>query len=140
MPICTDKCESCDPVDPYSYRVTIVFPGWTYRFSNMDFRTFMEDLIRRELPAHILPRICWIGQRKDEVPDDENQMVILENVYREYLLSKTNLGQEQDIPKLLELIDIMSKLYTIYPSGKLIDCDDEDEDIEGKIVLGRTNI
>lgn len=74
MPVCRDVCESCEPADPYSFRVTIVFTGWTYRFMNLDFRHFMEDLIRRELPAHVLARICWVGERSGYVADAENRM------------------------------------------------------------------
>ncbi|WP_346857594.1 hypothetical protein [uncultured Draconibacterium sp.] len=140
MPVCTDGCESCEPIDPYSYRVTLVLPGWTYRFRNMDFRKFMEDLIRKELPAHVLARICWIGERGNKVPDDQNEMFLFENVYREFLLAKTNSGQEQDEDTLTKLIKISSELNTIYPTGRLIDCEDEDDLLEGKIVLGRTNI
>jgi uncharacterized protein len=140
MPVCTDNCESCEPVDPYSYRVTVVLPGWTYRFANPDFRNFLEELIRKELPAHVLARICWIGYRKGFVPDIENQMVLFEEKYREFLLSKTKSGQAQDETKLKDFIEILSDLNSIYPTGRLIDCDDEDDELEGRIILGRTNI
>jgi uncharacterized protein YegP (UPF0339 family) len=140
MPICTDNCESCDPVDPYSYRISIVLPGWTYRFSNPDFRNFLEELIRKELPAHVLARICWVGYRLGKLPDEENQMVLFEKKYKDFLLSKTNSGQAQDETKLKDFIKILSELNSIYPSGKLIDCDDEDDELEGRIILGRTNI
>ncbi len=140
MPVCSDNCESCHPVDPYSYRVTVVLPGWTYRFGNMDFRNFMEELIRKELPAHVLARICWIGERKDKVPDNENDMIRFEDAYRNFLLAKTNLGQDQDSGKLDDLITILTELNTIYPTGRLIDCEDEADELEGRIILGRTNI
>ncbi len=140
MPVCTDNCESCEPVDPYSFRVTIVLPGFTYRFSNPDFRDFLEDLIRKELPAHILARICWVGHRKGHLPDEENDLVRLEKVYKEFLLSKTNAGQAQNEVKLKAMNNILSELNTIYPHGELIDCDDEDENLDGKIIVGRTNI
>ncbi len=140
MPICTENCESCESVDPYSYRITVVLPGWTYRFSNPDFRDFMEELIRKEIPAHILARICWIGYRKNDVEDEENQMLIFEKAYKQFLLSKTNLGQGQNEPKLKDLIKILTELNSIYPEGRLIDCDDDEDVLEGRIILGRTNI
>ncbi|SMO64005.1 hypothetical protein SAMN06265379_1046 [Saccharicrinis carchari] len=140
MPVCTDNCESCHPLDPYSYRVTVVLPGWTYRFGNHDFRNFMEDLIRKELPAHVLARICWIGHRTNSVPDAENEMLLFEEAYKAFLLVKSGLGQKQDEEKLKTFIDILTELHSIYPSGKLIDCDDEKDEQEGKIILGRTNI
>ena len=140
MPVCTDNCESCEPVDPYSYRVTVVLPGWTYRFGNMDFRTFMEDLIRRELPAHILARVCWIGEPKGWVENDKNDMVQFETHYKDFLLSKTKSGQKQVKTKLNRLIKTLTELNSIYPNGRLIDCEDEEDSLEGRIILGRTNI
>jgi uncharacterized protein len=140
LPLCEDSCNGCQSIDPYSFRVTIVLPGWTYRFGNPDFRKFMEDLIREELPAHILPRICWVGNAKNVVPDNENDMLQFQEAYHQFLLSKTNNEQQQNIEKLTGLISIMSKLNTIYSHGRLIDCKDEDESLEGKIILGRTNL
>lgn len=140
MPVCTKRGESCEPIDPYSYRVTVVLPGWTYRFGDMDFRAFMEDLIRRELPAHILARICWIGERKGSVPDNENDMLRFEESYKAFLLAKTGAGQKQDKTTLKKLITALTELNSIYPNGRLIDCDDESDSLQGRIILGRTNI
>jgi uncharacterized protein len=140
MHICDDDCNGCGPLDPYSYRVTIVLPGWTYRFFNTDFRNYLENLIRKELPAHILARICWVGYRAKQVSDDENHMMQFEAAFRRFLVGKTNLGQGQNENNLIKLIDIMGRLNSVYPSGTLMDCADEDEDLKGKVILGRTNI
>jgi len=80
LPICTDNCEDDCGIDPYSYRVSIVIPGYTYRFSNPDFRNYMENIIKEELPAHILPKICWIGHREND----------LENIKEQYLQQLEN--------------------------------------------------
>ena len=139
MPICTDNCTSCQPVDPYSYRISVVLPGWTYRFANPDFRNFMEELIRKEIPAHILARICWVGYRKNEVPDPENEMLQFEKAWKEFLLAKTNSDPDLNL-KLKTLNIILSELNSIYPTGRLIDCDDETDSLKGRIILGRTFI
>jgi len=139
MPICTDDCDSCESIDPYSFRVSIVLPGWTERYSNIDFRRFMEDLIQRELPSHILAKICWIGYPKSyDTGDDENEMVILEEAYKEWLLAKTNKGQDQPITKMKKLISIMSSLHTIYHQSRLHNCDSDDA--QESVILGRTNL
>lgn len=140
MPICDDGCNSCQPIDPYSFRLTIVLPGWTYRFGNPDFRRYMEDLIRKELPAHILPRICWVGNAENVVPDDENDMLLFQEAYQQFLKLKMNFELPENEEKLIDFIDILSKLNTIYPYGRLIDCKEEDESLDGKIILGRTNL
>ena len=139
MPICTDNCTSCQPVDPYSYRISVVLPGWTYRFANPDFRNFMEELIRKEIPAHILARICWVGYRKNEVPDTENEMLQFEKAWKEFLLAKINSDPDLNL-KLKTLNTILSELNSIYPTGRLIDCDDETDSLKGRIILGRTFI
>jgi hypothetical protein len=140
LPVCTENCNSCQPIDPYSYRISVVLPGWTYRFANVDFRNFMEELIRKEIPAHILARICWIGYRKNEVLDNKNEMLLFEKAWKEYLKDKTKTGQVKNKNKLIELINILSELNSIYPKGRLIDCTNEEDSLEGKIILGRTYI
>ena len=140
MPICTNNCESCQPVDPYSYRISVVLPGWTYRFANPDFRNFMEELIRKEIPAHILARICWIGYRKNDVPDPENEMLVFEKAWKEFLLAKTKADADLITTTLKSLNSILSELNSIYPTGRLIDCDDETDSLKGRIILGRTYI
>lgn len=207
LPICTDNCEDDCGIDPYSYRVSIVIPGYTYRFSNPDFRNFMENIIKEELPAHVLPKICWVGHRENdlenikeqylqqlenekntaiedlddqiqelqdedppkenleeliaalEVQKDEvillieeritsylesienqtNDLVEFEKAYQAYLCAKTSIGNNQP-EELKDLLTAIGNLNTIYPVGRLLDCDDESDELEGKIILGQTNI
>ncbi|MGS2764500.1 hypothetical protein [Sinomicrobium sp. M5D2P9] len=140
LPICTDDCEECHTIDPYSYRVSIVLPGYTLRFSEPNFREYLENLIRQELPAHILAKICWVGHRKGEVPDEENDLLQFEKTYKAFLEARTFLGTAQDKDTQEAFINALSQLNTIYPTGRLYDCDDEEEHLEGKLILGRTNI
>ena len=140
MTVCDNKKGECTPADPYSFRVTIILPGWTYRFSNKIYREYLENLIREELPAHVLARICWIGYRENYPTSNENDMVMFERALHEYLLFKTDSGQAQNEDRLIDLIENMNRLNSIYPSGRLFDCDNENEDSDGMIVLGRTNI
>lgn len=136
MPICEEDCtECCTAADPYSFRVSVVLPGFTQRLSIPEFRMFMEALIEEELPAHILPRICWIGHRKGTVPDEENQLMLFEQAYKTYLEARQN---EEYCTELKAFIDILTDLHTIYPTGTLHDC--KTDDLEGKIILGRTNL
>lgn len=48
--------------DPYSFWLTVILPDWPPRFSDPDFRRFFEQLFRRETPAHIAIRFCWLDQ------------------------------------------------------------------------------
>lgn len=139
LPICTENCDGCEGIDPYSFRVSIVLPGWTERYSNIDFRRFMENLIHKELPAHIVAKICWIGYPKSyDTKEERNEMVELEEAYRDWLLAKTNEKQKQPLTKLKRLIKIISNLHTIYTQGTLHNCEQEEE--QQDIILGRTNL
>jgi len=139
MPVCTENCQSCESIDPYSFRVSIVLPGWTERYSNIDFRRFMEDLIQRELPSHILAKICWIGYPASyDTGAENNEMMTLEKAYKAWLLDKTNKGQNQPITKMKNLISIVSSLHTIYTQGRLHNCDNDDA--QQSVILGRTNL
>ncbi len=122
-------CTSCDPADPYSFRLTIALPGWTERFSDMDFRTYMEKLIRLETPAHIAPKICWIGP---------GQMQDLQEVYARWLKERReNTGEQASDETLEEFINVIGSLHSIYPKGRLFDCDDNGDD---PVILNRTNL
>lgn len=141
MPICADECDNCEPIDPYSYRVSVVLPGYTLRFANTDFRNYIEKIIKEELPAHVLAKICWIGYREKDVKDPaENQLVQFEKTYKDYLFAKTDLNQEQPEPQLASFIKALTVLDNVYPTGRLFDCSDENERLSDKIILGKTNL
>lgn len=141
LPICTDECKSCEPLDPYSYRVSIVLPGYTLRFANTDFRNYMEKVIKEELPSHVLAKICWIGHRKNEIDNPaENELLQFENTYKAYLFAKTLLNQEQPETELIPFIKALTNLSNLYPTGRLFDCSDENENQFEKIILGKTNL
>lgn len=139
MPICVDDCsEDCCIPNPYSFKISVVLPGYTYRFADVDFRNYAEDVIRQEIPSHILGKICWIGYRKDHVipPEKDNDLMDFERDFRKFLLDKTKNKQDA----LPQFITSLTKLNSIYPTGTLYNCVDEEENISGKIVLGRTNL
>jgi hypothetical protein len=63
MAPCSDgPCTSCDDADPYSFRLSVVMPGWTAPFNdNLALRGFADRTIQQELPAHLLAKVCWVG-------------------------------------------------------------------------------
>ncbi|EAZ83081.1 hypothetical protein [Algoriphagus machipongonensis] len=162
LPFCSDDYENCKMIDPYSFRVSIVLPGFTYRFANKDFRDYLENLIREELPAHIVAKICWIGYRKGEEPElfqedvenpetpifKENQLEIFEKAYKNYLFELTDIHKRKGFiasmnkynQVLNEMTSSLTGLHTIYPTGRLYDCEDEEEELDGKLILGKTNL
>ncbi|MEJ2595993.1 MAG: hypothetical protein P8100_12910, partial [bacterium] len=131
LPINIDQdCESCQIKDPYSYIASVILPYWPDRFINLDFRKFMERTLRREAPAHVLLNICWIDCR---------QMAEFEMMFNRWLVE---IGREE-IDKvalsqaLSDLIDILTRLRNVYPTGTLHDCE-ADETLEGAIILNNS--
>ncbi|MFT3734749.1 MAG: hypothetical protein QM776_06965 [Rhodocyclaceae bacterium] len=132
MPICVDPdCADCSDDDPYSYRIHIVLPAFTGRFQSMAFRNFVEETIRQETPAHILPKICWVN---------EDDMAALESAYREWIRVPAGLagkpGDADRAAKMQKLIDILYKIKSVYPTRKLYDC--SCDETKPPFILGRT--
>ena len=100
----------------------------------------MEELIHRELPAHILARVCWVGYIHGVVDDPDNDMRNLQEKWKAFL------GQKKEPPDYTasmectkELFNVMNQLNNIYPKGTLHDCENETtEENKNKIILNRT--
>lgn len=106
LPVCVDvNCEECADHDPYSYRIHIILPAFGSRFNNMDFRRYAESLIRSEVPAHILPKICWVNK------DD---MATLEKLYQDWLKLKHGRTSAQRTKKLTDFIRALYAAKNVY--------------------------
>jgi hypothetical protein len=84
MSSCEEGCE-IEVFDPYSYRVSVVLPGFAYRFQDPDFRRYAETVIRQEIPAHILAKICWVGDRLSEKETAQGDLAEFETAFKKYL-------------------------------------------------------
>lgn len=93
MPVClAADCEMCGEEDPYSFRLTLVMPGWLNQFRNVDFRRFAERTIRLETPAHLLVKICWVGNEVCRGEGDNGILCLLNQALTSQLVdaSKQN--------------------------------------------------
>ena len=127
MDICIDAaCSDCADLDPYSDRLTIVLPAYTGRFRDMDFRRFVEETLRQETPAHILPRICWVNS------DD---MAIIEKAYRDWLAIRAGAATAERANKIKALTDALTRAKNVYPPSGLHPCGQLEPP---PFVLGRT--
>jgi hypothetical protein len=52
------------PRDPYSSWLSIVLPDWPEKMKDLSFRKHFEQTFRREMPAELAARFCWIGKEK----------------------------------------------------------------------------
>jgi hypothetical protein len=117
LPVCPDpSCTDCFDDDPYSYRLQIVLPAYSERFKDMEFRRFVEETIRREVPAHLLPKICWV---------DAVAMKAVESAYKTWLEARANGSADVRRTALAALIQALTGAKNIYPPQKLHDCGDE---------------
>jgi uncharacterized protein len=127
MDICVDAaCTDCADLDPYSHRVTLVLPAFTGRFRDYDFRNFVEETLRQEMPAHILPRICWVNS------DD---MAAIEKAYRDWLAIRSGAATAGRAAKIKALADALTRAKNVYPSSGLHPCGQLEPP---PFVLGRT--
>ncbi|MBU3699184.1 MAG: hypothetical protein FGM33_04120 [Candidatus Kapabacteria bacterium] len=73
------ECDQCEDADPFSFRLTMVMPGWVAPYNtNLQARDFADRTIFEELPSHLLAKICWVGN--DDHTRDECDPVIDEIV------------------------------------------------------------
>ncbi len=143
LPCVDELCQSCAPIDFFSYRMTFVLPGWTKRFSNMAFRKFVENKIYEILPAHILPRVCWVGY--PETPANEeikNDMQELQRAWKDFLHWKS--AEVHHLPSYKiwanALFCKLNHLNNLYPKGYLHDCEDDAREDLKKIILNQSTL
>lgn len=125
-PSCTD-CSQDQDNDPYSYRLNFILPAYAGRFQNMDFRRFVEETIRQETPAHILPKVCWI---------DSDDMAALEGPYRNWIDLRAGKTTADRAEKIQLLITALQSVKNIYPQRLLYDCSADES--KPPFILGRS--
>jgi hypothetical protein len=143
--------------DPYSFRVSIVLPSWSPRFRDIRFRRLVEDTLRREAPAHVFPRICWINHeqmRELEVALDDWQarLALLGRepaacgeedagtwTGRLPLRAATTTAERNYARAVRALVDLLYGLTNVYPLAQLHDCEEVSGDTP-QITLGHTSL
>ncbi len=55
-----DVVSETQPETFYNFRVSVIFPSWTARFSDEEFRRYAEETVQRNLPAHIYAEFFWL--------------------------------------------------------------------------------
>ena len=114
-------------------RLHLLLPAYAGRFQNQAFRQFVEETIRRELPAHLLPTVCWLA------PED---MARFERAWRDWLELHAGHSRSSRRNKLQALIDALVSVKNVYPQRALFDCSGDETQppfILGKTSLGRMN-
>lgn len=132
MGVCLGSdCEFCGEEDPYSFRISVILPAWPERFNNLHFRSLFERTLREECPAHIHARICWINNE---------QMMVLDQKYRAWIEVRSQKDIDQSHLRFTQrqLIQLLQRLRTVYPSATLHDCEEGSD--ENPVRLDNTNL
>lgn len=132
-----DDCLFCGEEDPYSFRASVFLPYWPQRFRDADFRRFFEMTLRREAPAHVHVKVCWLSF---------TGMQRFETAYKAWLeaLKGHRENQAPDAAKKEvvrkasnDLIAVMDNAKTVYPEATLHDCE---EGTANPVRLGNTSL
>ncbi|MBL6445818.1 hypothetical protein JMN32_05840 [Fulvivirga sp. 29W222] len=93
------------PEEFYSFRVSVVFPSWTNRFSDDEFRSIIEDTVNMHSPANVASSIFWF---------DPEDMETFEKLYYSWMEEKMNEnGTKGDGKFRAGLSEYLFKLYGI---------------------------
>ncbi|SEG60923.1 hypothetical protein SAMN05421847_2938 [Halpernia humi] len=134
-----DDCDDEAGNDPYSFKATLVLPGYLSRFKSLVFRKYAEKVFRQEAPAHVLLKICWVNI-SDMLKFQKAYRNWMEN-YREYRLKfcKNRLSAQDEInyeKTLNNLAKAIKELNTIYPVGNLYNC--QISETSNPLILGNS--
>lgn len=136
-----DDCDNEADNDPYSFKATLILPGYLSRFKSIVFRKYAERIFRQEAPAHVLLKICWVNI---------SDMLRFQKIYRKWLenyriyrqkFCKNKLKPEDETKYrtiLYKLVQALKELNTIYPEGNLYDC--QLSETTNPIILGNSSL
>ncbi len=142
LPVCLDDDCDCEAnADPYSFKATIVLPGWMGRFANVTFREYAERIFREQAPAHVLLKICWVGE--DEISRFEKDYITWYKSYKIFRREESEGKYDSQavrghLKHQSELLEAMKDLHTIYPVGHLYDC--QSGETTTPIILGNSKL
>jgi uncharacterized protein len=104
----SDGISTMQVYDPYSFWITVVIPNWLPQYKdNPNAQNAFEQLVRRETPAHIVAKFCWL---------DPKEMYRFESAYLQWLYENAlEQPNERELTEHVnDLVKIMKEcMYTI---------------------------
>ena len=109
-----DESNSHIVADPYSFHVTVVCPGWLPVCQSMQFRTYAERVIRNELPAHVLAKICWVDPLVMYHLEESYKIFINDNLKKRPFssLEKNETKWREGIDSMVVVMNQFKNLYS----------------------------
>jgi len=90
--------------DPYSFRVSAIFPAQLKRFANKNFMELAEITLRLETPAHIMPQVFFVNNL---------QLSRFERAYKKWLETRSLPVPEEPTQKLSHLKNLNLALFEL---------------------------
>jgi len=90
--------------DPYSFRVSAVFPAKLKKFENKNFQELAELTLRLETPAHIMPQVFFVNNL---------QLSRFERAYKKWLETNALPVPEEPTQKLSHLKNLSVALFEL---------------------------
>jgi hypothetical protein len=110
----------------------LILPFWAGRFTNRDFRNFIEKKIKLETPAHVFLTVCWIS------PAHMEELELAWKLW--HLEAQKSVPHPLHLSQALQrLIEALEKVRNVYPAGTLHDCD-EDDNLDNSIILNFSSL
>lgn len=130
-------CLFCGEEDPFSFRVSLFLPYWPKRFRDSSFRRFFETIVRREAPAHVHAKVCWLSFT--DMQRLEAAYGVWLEALKAYRQNQTPDAAKRDAIRKAsnDLIDVMDSVTTVYPEATLHDCE---EGTTNPVRLGSTSL
>jgi|GEM_PF-4924054 len=85
--------------DPFSNLVTFVLPSWPSRFQSAAYKTYVEETIARETPAHLLLSLRWLGYER---------MREFEKAWADWLEADARLSAGERLARLDKLMHLLA--------------------------------
>lgn len=131
--VCLDPtCDFCGEQDPYSFRMSFVLPYWPLHFRTIAFRTYLEDIIRQEAPAHTTVKVCWV---------DNAALFEFETACKNWITALAKYASDPSTVDALQaandkLLPLLFNLHSEFPEATLHNCEESKD--TNQVMLGKT--
>lgn len=94
--------ENDIPENYFTYKISLVFPSWTARFNNREFRSIVKDLVWEQKPAAVYADIHWL---------DPNDMKKFEKLYKKWQTKNTEQNFDDDFSNRIGSSELANFLF-----------------------------
>jgi hypothetical protein len=99
--------------DFYSFRLSVMFSGWSARFHDESFRRLAEETVQLNCPAHLYPEFHWL---------DFSTMSEFENIFSDWLTARAEKESDSEkcdsaSTKLIEFLTRCGEQEQLQPNG-----------------------